>query len=63
MTIDAQWFEVFVSECPEAFLPACPFTPGAGFIDGQIKLMASGAVSWEMFLLKQFVDPIQHLCR
>lgn len=63
MTIDAEWFEIFLSESPEAFGPTCAFDPSVGFIDGQIKLMANSTDSWEQFLLKQFVDPIEFLCR
>jgi len=64
MTIERQWIEVMKIEVPDAFSDACPFVPEAAFIDAQIKLMYmpnSDNPTWQGFLHKQFVMPVQNL--
>ena len=64
MTIERQWIEVMKVEVPDAFSAACPFVPEAAFIDAQIKLMSmphSEAPTWQNFLHKQFVVPVQNM--
>ena len=47
--------------CPEGFTPHLPIQPDVSFIDGQIKLMSmpSQNPSWETFIRRQFVCPIE----
>jgi hypothetical protein len=64
MTIERQWIELMKLEFPDAFSPTIPFVPEVGFIDAQIKLMAMPHEnSWDAFLFKQFVLPVQQMFR
>ena len=66
MTIHSDWLQLMKTTCPAAFTKAVPFTPSLAFIDGQIKLMAmcrpqpGSAPTWECFLTRQFVRPIEN---
>lgn len=62
MTIERQWLEIMKQEVPEAFSDDAPFSPEAGFIDAQIKLMAMPHENdWDTFLMKQFVTPVHQM--
>ena len=64
MTIERQWLEIMKIEVPDAFTPTAPFTPSAGFIDAQIKLMAMPPDgTWATFLHRQFVQPVTQMFR
>jgi hypothetical protein len=64
MTIERQWLEIMKIEVPDAFTPSAPFTPSAGFIDAQIKLMAMPPDgTWATFLHRQFVQPVMQMFR
>lgn len=59
MTIHADWIHTMKALCPEGFTPTLPISAEAGFIDGQIKLMAMpGGGTWEHFIRSQFVCPV-----
>ena len=66
MTIHSDWLHLMKANCPGAFTKDVPFTPEIAFIDGQIKLMAmckpvsGGTPTWECFLQRQFVRPIEN---
>ena len=61
MTIDSGWVKILKANCPSAFSHAIPFTPHTVFIDGQIKLMKSDAITtWELFYKVQFEATIRN---
>ena len=63
MGINSEWVKLWKQEVPQAFSNnPNPNKIKAGFIDGQIQLMKSkNVVSWDQFVLYQFVIPLKKL--
>lgn len=60
MTIDSSWVKLLKTCEASAFSDTLQSYPEAVFIDGQIKLMKAEYIdTWNLFLEKQFVIPIQ----
>lgn len=62
MTIDSGWVKLLKQNVPQAFKSHAFQKGGIVFIDGQVKLMKPDYINtWDLFVAKQFVDPIDKL--
>ena len=61
MTIDAGFLKILKKDvCPDAFVSELPARPDTVFIDGQVKLMKSNAITtWSLFVRVQFQSTIR----
>lgn len=61
MTIDSGFLKILKKDvCPDAFVRELPARPDTVFIDGQVKLMKSNAITtWNLFMRVQFQSTIR----